>query len=253
MKRTQEFDNDNSKRLKIDDRIDPVEKLLSYNTNNDNYLEDDYDYGINDEVEELNIKSIDINFTKILQDNLIKLINRPKNSFMKFSLENNDEDSDEESDNEYNDNETRPQVPFFKSVNFNPKPKTHIFDELFALDDKSIDPLDSNNEKFDNLDPLDPISNIESSDVEISKEKLEKSSISSISSISSVEEEAQTPKTSPMLQNSKMCFNFRENNYLNLSNLKPQFDDCKILNEFALSNPTQMIGSNKFLYNDFLL
>lgn len=250
MKRSQEFDNNNNKRFKMDDRLDPVEKLLSYNTNNDNYLEDDYDYGINDEVEELNIKSIDINFTKILQDNLIKLINRPKNTFMKFSLENND-DSEEESDDEYNDNETpRPQVPFFKSVNFNPKPKTHIFDELVTLDDKSIDPLDSNN--LDNLDPLDPICNIEDSNVEISKEKLEKSSISSISSISSAEE-VQTPKTSPIVQNSKMCFNFRENNYLNLSNLKPQFDDCKILNEFALSNPTQMIGSNKFLYNDFLL
>lgn len=241
-----------NKKRKLDDedRIDPIEKLLSLNNDYEdinNYLQDqeitvkkeeedsdDYD-SEEDEDEEYERKNskheVSLNFTKIFNDNLVRMqqSNNFINNFSSFGMLGNSNfdfsypapsSQQQQSSSSNTQSTVQNQTPFFKLVNFNPKPKSaNVFDELINFDDE-VDPKD----------PL-PVSDSE-------------------------EEEAKTPiNTSPLLNNSKMCFTYRQYDNLNLSNLKPQESTLKILNENSILSGklNETIGSGKFMINDFFL
>lgn len=230
-----------NKKRKLDDedRIDPIEKLLSLNNDYEldinSYLQDqcedeadDYESEEEDDedYERKNSKhEVSLNFTKIFNDNIVRMqqSNNFINNFSSFGmLANTNFDFSYPPPPQQSSQQATviSQIPFFKLVNFNPKPKSaNVFDELINLDDE-IDPKD----------PL-PVSDSE-------------------------EEEAKTPNnTSPLLSNSKMCFTYRQYDNLNLSNLKPQESTLKILNENSIlsGKSNETIGSGKFMINDFFL
>lgn len=305
------------------DRLDPVEKLLSLNyinqdmnaddaasdtngeegsnletqmdngINSDNIDEEEDEYDdtedseadYNNDINKYN--QISLNFTKILNDNLLKhyssfnrspidfynnnssfaLLNKhPYPSQHNYYQQPRNLDSPTSNSTTDESNVTAPNnqantVPFFKAVNFNPKPKTHIFDEIITLDDE-IDPKDNNcndDNKNDaaSEEPISPIRNESVLAGEISDHINADDMFYSNTNnnVSDSDDELTTPKSSPLLTNSKMCFHYRQHDYLNLSNLKPQPSNLRILNENSIlsGKASETIGSGNFLINDFFL
>lgn len=233
-RKNDEENNDDLKKLKYDkidyndnDRIDPIEKLLSLNNYDhdlNSYLQQDVEESENDDDnEEERRPSVSLNFTKIFNDNLLR--HEPYNFINQnstFALLNHPNVSEPT-----NSQVAKSEVPFFRLVNFNPKPKQNVIDELLILDD--------DNDAVDPLEYKNPSTNLTSSDSE--------------------DEEIATPKNSPLMTKSKMCFNYRQNDNLNLSNFKPQETELRILNENSIISGklNETIGSGRFLMNDFFL
>ncbi|EGV61948.1 hypothetical protein CANTEDRAFT_115404 [Yamadazyma tenuis ATCC 10573] len=235
------------------DKIDPIERLLSLNNRYDcdlnTYLQqeqervdedsDDYDDSDESESDEYSsmsrrtseINEVSLNFSKIVNDNLLRyepfnFINQNSS----FAMLNNHSVAQNVSTSV-----SKSEVPFFRSVNFNPQPKQNVIDELLNLDDEIEQPVG----------PKDPIQTNTTGDIN--------ATTTSVSD--SEEEELTTPKNSPLMTNSKMCFNYRQHDHLNLSNFKPQPSDLKILNENSIFSGklNETIGSGRFLINDFFL
>lgn len=296
-----------SKQEEDNDRIDPVEKLLSlnyinqdmneeeeeeeedYDSDSENDLDSDTDCSevdFNNDINKYN--EISLNFTKILNDNLQKCysnFNRSPIDFYNdnssFALLNKQQQyyphqqpyhtsqvpalSPTVSHPSINSFQPPPQpqpnnnnaVPFFKSVNFNPKPKTktHIFDEIISLDDE-IDPKDSNSGLYRGNETTMDFQTINPETIDPKSEIFNDATTSnSNNNPTESDEELTTPNNSPLLSNSKMCFNYRQYDNLNLSNLRPQPSNLRILNENSIlsGKASETIGSGIFLMNDFFL
>ncbi|KAK7676049.1 hypothetical protein QCA50_020995 [Cerrena zonata] len=184
------------------DKIDPVEKLLSLTTfNNDILLDIDQEQQQQQEEEdgeesdsedseyesEEESSNISLNFSKILNENIRNYYSNLKrcpieiyNDNSSFALLNKQQQPQEQPKQPPQQQE----VPFFKNVNFNPKPQSaYTFDEYLSYDD----------------------------------------------------DEPTTPSTPTVLPNNKMSFHYRHHDNLNLSTTnhstnEPQ-DIFKILNK----------------------
>lgn len=254
LKRFNENNEPVNKRIRLDDTLDPVEKLLSLS--NDNYYYQDFLFN---EQEDFNLNNINqdikqynestISFTKMLNDNLINFY-KQSDSFI--PLESSTVDDNTKLPVQNNSN----LVPFFRTVNFNPKPKVHLFDELISLDPKAEDihTISVSSDFIDTSSPgliADVISESES-ESELDSRK------NSNLELSSKEIIGESPKINHELEYSDKLtpknWIYRQSNCLNLSNFRPQ-NDCKILNDSSIlsGNSSQMIGLNKFLINDFFL
>lgn len=209
------------------DTLDPVEKLLSYPTFNNDFLNEGETI-VEPEREETSSSSsspynVSLNFTKILNDNIRSYYHRAKRCPIEFYSDN----SSFSVLNKRSEPEQAParqtksfDVPFFRNVNFNPKPPSaYTFDEYLAIDD----------EEEEAKDPL------------------------------SSDEEPPSVTNSPLLPNSKMSFHYRHNDNLNLSlNDTPSADPhdvMKYLNKRSIlsGRASEMVSTGNFLINDFFL
>ncbi|KAG7662551.1 uncharacterized protein J8A68_003925 [[Candida] subhashii] len=127
------------------DKIDPVEKLLSLTSTNNDFLSDLESSSEEEEEEEEYIREIaSVNFTKILQDNIRNYYSRKlrMNQYDDtFALLNKNTQQSETSQLNSTSEpsspkpSTRDEVPFFKNVNFG-KSREYTIDDFFAYNDE---------------------------------------------------------------------------------------------------------------------
>lgn len=206
------------------DQIDPVEKLLSLPRYDSDIISteelsmEDVPYHGEAKGTEL----ISLNFTKILNDNIRLYYSRSSRNQLQLC---NDDSTFSLLNRQPAAEEARmsaPQareVPFFKNVNFN-SDRAYTFDDYFAYDLSSED-----NETDEEKDPKTPSSPQGPTDLNMT---------------------------------SKMCFYYRDSDYLNLSSSYPKSepqDIFKILNKNSIlsGKASEMIGTGTFLINDFFL
>lgn len=242
--------------------MDPVEKLLAFaNRTEDDFLNmqssEEQEQKEHDEGRERETTTPQSNI-KIMMDDNLKLyysqLRQPKadtdNSFAILNIpekhareslypshSNNVKNSSSSSSN----SNTTPvsAVPFFRTVNFNPKPaSTYTFDEYLSYDEEECEsPLSNPDSSIDS--PLTSSSDSEDSPI-MAKSKL----------------------SSPFSNfnfNKKMSFHYRRNDNLNLSlnqSSQPEsMDVFKALNKRCILNgkASEMVSTGNLLINDFFL
>lgn len=213
-----------------DDKIDPVEKLLSMTCSNTDILHMD-----DSDTESISLASssssasaypnLTLNFTKAINDNLRSYYSRLCKSPMEI---HNDHSSFSVLTNKPQVEESAApkapasasQIPFFKNVNFSSTPSFHRIDDYIYYDDDEPSSTDSEHEEMPASNhplqlPLPPVSG-------------------------------------------KMSFRYRQNDNLNLSlsdvpkELEPQ-DIFKFLNKRSVisGRASEMIGTTNFMIKDF--
>lgn len=208
-----------------DDKMDPVEKLLSMtHVNNDILLQMEDTEALlaspSPAVSTLPHHSLSHNFTKIINDNIRKYYQ----TFRKLPMEiHNDHSSFSVL--------TRPQpapsapvapvasaqIPFFKNVNFNRSPSAgHCINDYIYCDDDEVSSTDSEHEDFG----------------------------------------ADSPLQSPVAPPGKMSFHYRQHDKLNLSltpDAKGPEDVSQFLNLRSVMSgrASEMIGTSTFMINEF--
>lgn len=282
----------NIKRRKVveEDKIDPVEKLLSLNNeeedifkslSNDDEMHNSGDSNeiIENEIDQYN--QVSLNFTKMLNDNLIKyysnfqrspldayndnssfsILNKPTQSPVpETNINNNNNNNNNDNNNINNNNHSNNRnnnIPFLKAVNFNSKPRRSLNEYLSIYDEDSKDPKDTScNEppaktsETTTTNAINDSTNFTSENLTTLDDKLLKNETDE-------EEENKTPASSPLLAHNKISFHYRKNDNLNLS-LNPyhsENDYSKFLNEHSIitGKASEMIGTGNFLINDFFL
>ncbi|GEQ68930.1 hypothetical protein JCM33374_g2600 [Metschnikowia sp. JCM 33374] len=220
-----------------DDKIDPVEKLLSFSHSNTDML------SVMNDTENANAQAssatssnsaayphISYNFNKVIHDNMRSYYSKFRKSQMEihndhssFSVLNKPPPS--ETPEQETPARAKFQVPFFRNVNFNPKPSfgQHI-DDYIHYDDDEDDQLTTDSEHEEIASP----------------KGLVETPIPSLSG--------------------KMSFHYRQNDKLNLSLTDEQRveDDApndvfKFLNKRSVlsGKASEMIGTSNFLVSDF--
>lgn len=213
-----------------DDKIDPVERLLSQTQDHDILYNLDESDSIAYAAQPSSAfqqhqpsayPNLSLNFTKIINENLRSYYS----NFRKTPIEIHNDNSSFSILNKKPQQQAEcqsykmPEVPFFRNVNFNPKPSFGTIDDyLFYEDEDEISsPTDSEHEEL----PSGPL--------------------------------VVLPPTG------KMSFHYRQNDNLNLSlsdckTEEPQ-DIFKILNKRSVltGKASEMIGASNFLINDFFL
>ncbi|ABN67125.2 predicted protein [Scheffersomyces stipitis CBS 6054] len=209
------------------DKIDPVEKLLSLPNLNNDILDEDEEDEEEDEDETRN-ELVPPNFTKILHDNIRSYYSNFRKSPIEiyndnssFAFLNKKEEPDQRC-HCYN-------VPFFRNVNFSGSSRSdYTIDDYFSYDELT------DNDTEESLSPTD---------------KPGVKEVSPATSTSSV--------YFPDSFNNKMSFHYRHN-HSNL-NLSDGFDSgadiFKYLNKRSVlsGKASEMVGTGKFLINDFFL
>lgn len=203
-----------------DDRIDPVEKLLSLTTVENDFLntEDQFEYPppMAPTSSASSKTNISLNFTKIINENMRKYYSNLKrcpieihNDHSLFSLLNHKKQ--QKITHQETESNTKSDVPFFRNVNFNPKPQSaYTFDEYLSYDEDN-------------------------------------------------ESESSTSSFSPITPSNKMSFHYRHYDNLNLSpdnsNNYDSNDILKYLNKRLIltGKASEMLGTGNLLINDFFL
>lgn len=206
-----------------DDRIDPVEKLLSLTTVDNDFLniEEQFDYPPPAALTPSSSTSssnnnISLNFTKIINENIRNHYSNLKrcpieihNDHSLFSVLNHKKQ--QVTTRQETKSKSQTDVPFFRNVNFNPKPQSaYTFDEYLSYDDD-------------------------------------------------IESETSSSSSSPIIPANKMSFHYRHNDNLNLSpdnsNNYDSHDILKYLNKRLIiaGKASEMVSTGNFLINDFFL
>ncbi|CAK7894004.1 hypothetical protein CAAN1_02S07954 [[Candida] anglica] len=228
------FDSSASKRRKLEnstrsDALDPVEKLLSFANRDDDFFNTEDSEPT--ESYDSNASSTDLVSThKRMLDANMKVYysqsrQRRNNDNSSFSILTEKKPIFEDSYH-YNNSQTSAanQVPFFRAVNFNPKPaSSYTFDEYLSYDELT----DDNDTEAPNSD----------------QESLE----------------SPTLKFNT-LSNKNMSFHYRHNDNLNLSlslsaSQPETLDVFKALNKRCILNgkASEMVSTGNMLINDFFL
>lgn len=239
-----------------DDKIDPVENLLCLpNLNNDILFDLDTDDSSSEPASPRSVKhsssssssvstdtayfselessplhspypNMDVNFSKVINDNLrsyyLSTYKSPieiHNDNSSFSILNK-KTSQHANGETALPTQTNAEVPFFKNVNFNPKPKSgNSIDDYLYYDDDDFS-----------------------------------------SSTTELGHEGNTPSSTCMTQLPNISFHYRRDNKLNLSlsNQAPcsePHDVSKILNQNSVftGKASEMVGTSRLLINDFFL
>ncbi|CAH2354948.1 hypothetical protein CLIB1423_20S00540 [[Candida] railenensis] len=239
--------------------MDPVEKLLAFaNRTEDDFLnmqsseeqeQQEHDEGVETTTPQFNIKRMmddnlklyysQLRSPKTDTDNSFASLNIPENHGGENSYPNSN-NVKSSSSNSSNANTTPVSaVPFFRTVNFNPKPaSTYTFDEYLSYDEEECEsPLSNPDSSIDS--PLNSSSDSEDSPIM-----------------------AKTKLSSPFSNfnfNKKMSFHYRRNDNLNLSlnqSSQPEsMDVFKALNKRCILNgkASEMVSTGNLLINDFFL
>lgn len=220
---------DLAKELK-DDKLDPVEKLLSMTCSNGDILHmDDADSDASPLASSSSLASaypsLTLNFTQAINDNLrshyMRLCKLPMeihNDHSSFSILNHKPKVEEQPQAA----PSASQVPFFKNVNFSSTPSFHKIDDYISYEDD--EPLSTDSEHEDMPAPTQAL-------------------------------QLPFPPVS-----GKMSFHYRQNDNMNLSlsdvhkELEPQ-DIFKILNKRSVisGRASEMIGTSNLMIKDFFL
>lgn len=211
-----------------DDKIDPVEKLLSFShVNTDMLLEmNNAEHEAPAPLANASYPNILYNFNKVIHDNMKLYYAKFRKSQMEI---HNDHSSfsvlnkppvDEAADAAKTPAKPKFQVPFFRNVNFNPTPSFgHHIDDYIHYDDD--EPLSTDSEQEEIASP----------------KGIEETPIPSLSG--------------------KMSFHYRQNDNLNLSLTDEQKvgddDVFRFLNKRSVlsGKASEMIGTSSFLVSDF--
>lgn len=218
-----------AKRRKIEqeedpDKIDPVKKLLSLTSLDNDILNTEEPQLVNyvSNGSGSSTEQISLNFTKILNDNIRKYYSRCNmNPLELYSVNSSFATLNKKPLAETNRNETnnkQDEAPFFKNVNFGSTPRALTFEDYLSYDE-----LTDSSESEEDKSPSTPVSSYTS------------------------------------LNNGKMSFHYRHNDNLNLSLDKAHNDESpdmlNILNTNSIlsGKASEMVSTGNFLINDFFL